>query len=146
MCGRLSWGGRPMDDFDIRADPNAQDDDGNGWSLLTHAREPSRVRPGAMLLAGDRYAEAVVRIVGVDGDGQVHFDPAGVGCQEPQPARPERGVTLRSLGRRTPRRVNGLVNAPHTYQLLRAPTRRSRRAPESAPDLRYPAFSAPRRP
>jgi hypothetical protein len=62
-----------MDDIDLRADLNAQDDDGNGWSLLSNAREPSRVRPGAMLLAGNRYAQAVVRVLAVDDDGQVHF-------------------------------------------------------------------------
>ncbi|MCU1461189.1 MAG: hypothetical protein JWO37_1264 [Acidimicrobiales bacterium] len=62
-----------MDDIDLRADLNAQDDDGNGWSLLSNAREPSRVRRGAMLLAGNRYAQAVVRVLAVDDDGQVHF-------------------------------------------------------------------------
>lgn len=68
-----SPGAITMDDLDLRADLNAQDDDGFGWSLLTHAREPSRVRPGAMLLAGNRNAQAVVRVVAVDDDGQVHF-------------------------------------------------------------------------
>jgi hypothetical protein len=62
-----------MDDIDLRADLNAQDDDGNGWSLLSNAREPSRVRRGAMLLPGNRYAQAVVRVLAVDDDGQVHF-------------------------------------------------------------------------
>jgi hypothetical protein len=62
-----------MDDIDLRADLNAQDDDGNGWSLLSNAREPSRVQRGAMLLAGNRYAQAVVRVLAVDDDGQVHF-------------------------------------------------------------------------
>jgi len=31
------------------------------------------MRPGAMLVAGNRFGKAVVRIVAVDGDGQVHF-------------------------------------------------------------------------
>lgn len=60
-------------DIDLTADLNAQDDDGLGWSTLTDARNPARVRPGAMLLAGNRYGRAVVRIVAVDDDGQVHF-------------------------------------------------------------------------
>lgn len=60
-------------DIDLTADLNAQDDDGLGWSSLADARDPSRVRPGAMLLAGNRYGRAVVRIVAVDDDGQVHF-------------------------------------------------------------------------
>jgi hypothetical protein len=60
-------------EIDIEADLNAQDDDGLGWSTLAEARRPERVRPGAMLLAGNREAQAVVRVVAVDGDGQVHF-------------------------------------------------------------------------
>lgn len=60
-------------EVDLVADLNAQDDDGLGWSLLTDARHPDRVRPGAMLLAGNPQAMAVVRIVAVDDDGQVHF-------------------------------------------------------------------------
>lgn len=60
-------------DIDIVADLNAQDDDGLGWSTLGDAREPDRVRPGVMLLAGNRSGRAVVRVVEVDDDGQVHF-------------------------------------------------------------------------
>ena len=62
-----------MDDLDLIADLNAEDDDGLGWSTLTDAREPGRVQPGLMLLAGNRHAAAVVRVVAVDNDGQVHF-------------------------------------------------------------------------
>lgn len=58
---------------DIEADLNAQDDEGLGWSTLADARDPDRVKPGAMLLAGNRAAQAVVRIEAVDDDGQVHF-------------------------------------------------------------------------
>ncbi|MEX2548439.1 MAG: hypothetical protein WD830_11745 [Chloroflexota bacterium] len=60
-------------DIDIEADLNAQDDDGLGWSTLTDARDPARVTPGVMLLAGNRFGRAVVRVVAVDDDGQVHF-------------------------------------------------------------------------
>lgn len=60
-------------DIDLVADLNAQDDDGLGWATLGDAREPARVRPGVMLLAGNRYGRAVVRVVEVDDDGQVHF-------------------------------------------------------------------------
>lgn len=66
-------GGRPVDDLDLTADLNAQDDDGYGWSLLSRARNPGGVRPGAMLLAGNGQAQAVVRVVAVDEDGQIHF-------------------------------------------------------------------------
>ena len=58
---------------DLAADLNAQDDDGLCWSLISDARDPGRVRPGAMLLAGNPQGQAVVRVVAVDDDGQVHF-------------------------------------------------------------------------
>ncbi len=60
-------------DLDLVADLNAQDDDGLGWSTLTDAHAPERVRPGAMLFAGNSQAQAVVRVVAIDADGQVHF-------------------------------------------------------------------------
>lgn len=62
-----------MDDLDLVADLNAQDDDGLGWSALADAVSPDRVRPGAMLLAGNAHARAVVRVIAVDDDGQIHF-------------------------------------------------------------------------
>ena len=62
-----------MNDLDLLADLNAQDDDGLGWSTLGDATAPQRVRSGAMLLAGNHQAQAVVRVVAVDDDGQVHF-------------------------------------------------------------------------
>jgi hypothetical protein len=61
------------DDIDLIADLNAEDDEGLGWSLLADARTPDRISPGAMVLAGNRFGQAVVRIVAVDDDGQVHF-------------------------------------------------------------------------
>jgi len=60
-------------DIDLTADLNAQDDDGLGWSTLADAHDADSVRPGAMLLAGNRHGQAVVRVVAVDDDGQVHF-------------------------------------------------------------------------
>jgi hypothetical protein len=60
-------------EIDLVADLNAQDDDGLGWSLLADARAPKRVHVGAMLLAGNSQATAVVRVVAVDDNGQVHF-------------------------------------------------------------------------
>lgn len=61
------------DDIDLDADLNAQDDDGLGWSTLGDARDPERIVPGAMILAGNKYGRAVVRVVAVDDDGQVHY-------------------------------------------------------------------------
>ena len=62
-----------MIDLDLIADLNAQGDDGLGWSTLADAAAPDRVQPGAMLLAGNDQAQAVVRVVAVDDDGQIHF-------------------------------------------------------------------------
>ena len=59
--------------IDLVADLNAEDDDGLGWSMLGDARNPARIRPGVMLVAGNRHAQAVVRVVAIDEDGQVHF-------------------------------------------------------------------------
>jgi hypothetical protein len=59
--------------IDLVADLNAEDDDGLGWSVLSDARDASRVRPGAMLVAGNHQSMAVVRVMAVDDDGQVHF-------------------------------------------------------------------------
>lgn len=60
-------------EIDLVADLDAQDDDGNGWSVLRDARDPARVKVGRMLLAGNAHAAAVVRVTAVDDDGQVHF-------------------------------------------------------------------------
>jgi hypothetical protein len=57
----------------LAADLNDEDDEGLGWSTLSEALDPGRVRPGVMLVAGNRQAQAVVRVVAVDDDGQVHF-------------------------------------------------------------------------
>jgi len=58
--------------IDLVADLNDEDDDGLGWSTLSDASDPARIRPGVMVVAGNRQAQAVVRVVAVD-DGQVHF-------------------------------------------------------------------------
>ena len=60
-------------EIELSADLNAEDDEGLGWSMLSDARDASRVRPGAMLVAGNSLAKAVIRVVAVDEDGQVHF-------------------------------------------------------------------------
>jgi len=73
MSSPASHDARPAEQINLVADLNAQDDDGYGWSMLSDARDPSVVAVGAMLLAGNSQAVAVVRVVAVDGDGQVHF-------------------------------------------------------------------------
>jgi dihydroxyacid dehydratase/phosphogluconate dehydratase len=59
--------------IDLPADLNAQDDDGLGWSLLREAADPTKIRPGVYVVAGNLQAAAVVRIAAIDDDGQVHF-------------------------------------------------------------------------
>jgi hypothetical protein len=59
--------------IELAADLNAQDDDGYGWATLSCANRPAAVKVGAMLLAGNSQAMAVVRVIAVDDDGQVHF-------------------------------------------------------------------------
>jgi len=59
--------------IDLAADLNDEDDEGLGWSMLSQASDPARIRPGVMVVAGNRQAQAVVRVVAVDDDGQVHF-------------------------------------------------------------------------
>ena len=59
--------------IDLAADLNDEDDEGLGWSTLSDASDPARIRPGVMVVAGNSQAQAVVRVVAVDDDGQVHF-------------------------------------------------------------------------
>jgi hypothetical protein len=72
-----------MPRIDLRADLNAEDDEGRWWTLLSNAVDPSAVVPGAVLVAGTERFWSVVRVDQVDDDGQVHFvpladdDPAG---------------------------------------------------------------------
>lgn len=63
----------PQLEVDLIADLNAEDDDGLGWSTLTDAAAPERIVPGVLVLAGNEAGQAVVRIVAVDADDQVHF-------------------------------------------------------------------------
>jgi hypothetical protein len=68
-----------MPRIDLRADLNAEDDEGRWWTLLTDAVDPSAVVPGAVLVAGTERYWSVVRIDQVDDDGQVHFVPLADG-------------------------------------------------------------------
>ncbi len=71
----LGSGGDLMESrIDLVADLNDEDDEGLGWSTLSEARDPDRIRPGVMPVAGNRQAKAVVRVVAVDNDRQVHFN------------------------------------------------------------------------
>lgn len=70
---RSTEGPSMNDEVDLVADLNAEDDDGLGWSTLSDAAAPGRIQVDALVLAGNRQGQAVVRITAVDEDGQVHF-------------------------------------------------------------------------
>lgn len=42
--------------IDLVADLNDEDDEGLGWSALSDASDPARIRPGVMVVAGNRQA------------------------------------------------------------------------------------------
>jgi hypothetical protein len=72
--------------IDLIADLNDEDDEGLGWSMLSDASDPARIRPGAMLVAGNRQAQAVGWVLAVDDEGK---------CTSPSyPGRWRRTVTL----------------------------------------------------
>ena len=75
----------------LRADLNAEDDQGRWWTLLSDAVDPSAIVPGAVVVAGTSRFWSVVRIDQVDSDGQVHF--VAVGADDPAVAAiPSRGA------------------------------------------------------
>jgi hypothetical protein len=57
-----------MPTIDLRADLNAEDDEGRWWSLLRDASDPAAVVPGAVVIAGTDRFWSVVRIEQVDDD------------------------------------------------------------------------------
>jgi hypothetical protein len=58
---------------DITADLNNEDDTGYVWTFLDEARDPSRISPGALVVAGDEDAAAVCQVVDLvpGGDGTI---------------------------------------------------------------------------
>ncbi len=66
----------------LPADVNQVDDSGYVWAFLSDAAEPGRVRPGAIIVAGDAVEPFLARVVDVvDGPGDdsiVHLDVLGV--------------------------------------------------------------------
>jgi hypothetical protein len=49
--------------IDIPADLNDEDETGYVWTFLDEAREPSRIRPGAHVVAGNEDAPALAEVV-----------------------------------------------------------------------------------
>lgn len=66
----------------LPADVNQVDETGFVWAFLGDAAEPERVRPGAIIVAGDSVEPFLARVVDiVDGPGDdpiVHLDVLGV--------------------------------------------------------------------
>ena len=48
---------------DLEADLTAREQDGYCWSILSDARDPKLITPGAVVVAGDSDAPAMVEIV-----------------------------------------------------------------------------------
>jgi hypothetical protein len=92
--------------IDLAADLGDEDDEGLGWSTLSGASDPARIRPGVMVVAGNRQVQAVVRVVAVDDDGQVHFAVL-IFCMPCAPAgRPFANLPLRSVTTARPVRTD----------------------------------------
>lgn len=66
----------------LTADVNQVDETGYVWAFLTEAVEPGRVRPGALIVAGDPVEPFLARVVevidGPNDDSIVHLDVVGV--------------------------------------------------------------------
>lgn len=62
-----------MHQIDIMADLNDEDDTGYVWTFLDEARQPDRITPGALVVAGDEDAAAVCQVVDLvpAGDGMI---------------------------------------------------------------------------
>src|SRR5580704_4060580 len=63
---------------DIAADLNDEDETGYLWTFLDEARDPARITPGALVVAGDQDAAAVCQVIDLvpAGDGTiVHMRP-----------------------------------------------------------------------
>ncbi len=65
----------------LPADGNRVDETGFVWAFLSEAAEPNRVRPGALIVAGDPVEPFLARVVevieGRDDDPIVHLDVVG---------------------------------------------------------------------
>ena len=66
----------------LPADVNQVDHTGFVWAFLGDAREPERVKPGAIIVAGDSVEPFLARVVdiveGPGNDSIVHLDVLGV--------------------------------------------------------------------
>lgn len=59
--------------IDIDVDWNTMDDTGLPWTFVDEAADPSKIVPGAFVVAGRGTAIAVAEVVDVGEDGVVHL-------------------------------------------------------------------------
>lgn len=59
-------------EVDLRIDLQTMDETGLPWAFFDEAKDPSRIVPGAHLVAGSGTVRAVVVVVDVTDDGIVH--------------------------------------------------------------------------
>jgi hypothetical protein len=60
---------------DIEIDWNEEDETGLPWTFVDRALTPSKIVPGAYVVAGRGSAVAVAEVVDVDDEGVVHLRP-----------------------------------------------------------------------
>jgi hypothetical protein len=58
---------------DITADLNDEDETGYVWTFLDEARDPSQIKPGNLVVAGDEDAAAICQVIDLTpaGDGTI---------------------------------------------------------------------------
>jgi hypothetical protein len=58
---------------DITADLNDEDETGYVWTFLDEARDPSQIKPGTLVVAGDEEAAAICQVIDLTpaGDGTI---------------------------------------------------------------------------
>jgi hypothetical protein len=60
---------------DIEIDWNEEDDTGLPWTFVDRALTPSKIVPGAYVVAGRGTALAVAEVVDINDEGVVHLRP-----------------------------------------------------------------------
>jgi hypothetical protein len=58
---------------DITADLNDEDETGYVWTFLDEARDPTQIKPGTLVVAGDEDAAAICQVIDLTpaGDGTI---------------------------------------------------------------------------
>ena len=78
--------------IDLFVDLNTKDETGLPWSLLSEARDATRIVPGAHIVVGSGRIRAVALVVGVNREGVVHIRPLPGPVGEHQHLLTSRGI------------------------------------------------------